>query len=184
MTSPDYAIAASLPLTTANYFLIGWISSKLDHYYVESWKVMLSVLLVFTVLGNISLAVFRYRYGEKSLIKSLLENAKWIPMLCIFLGGLSFHLLLAISAHMFSINKEWGTTAKEATASNFFKEIPKIFKKFKWMYLFTVPCLGGLIYLATGAPPGWKIHQINAIVPFAINLSFHISLPVCLDCFL
>lgn len=53
----------------------------------------------------------------------------------IFFGGLSFHLNLAILAHMFSINMEWGATAKEAEASNFFKEMPKIFKSFKWMYL-------------------------------------------------
>ena len=54
-----------------------------------------------------------------------------MPMFAIFFGGLSFHLSLAILSHMFNINMSWGTTAKEKDDSNFFKEIPKIFKNFK-----------------------------------------------------
>jgi hypothetical protein len=35
----------------------------------------------------------------------------------------------AILAHLFSVNITWSATVKEVQRSNFFKEIPKIFKR-------------------------------------------------------
>ena len=122
--------------------------------------------------------MLRYRLGEKSLVSALIENFKWLPFFMIFLGGLSFHLNCAILAHMFSINMTWGATAKELEASNFFKEVPKIFKSFKWMYLCMLILIGGMIYLARFAPPGWTITEFTAIVPLAIGISAHCLLPV------
>lgn len=43
-----------------NYFLIGWFNGYLDHYYVDSFKIYFSILVVFQALGTISLAVLRY----------------------------------------------------------------------------------------------------------------------------
>lgn len=45
--------------------------------------------MVFTALGNVSLAVLCYRTGEQSLPRALLTNLKWIPLMSIFLGGIS-----------------------------------------------------------------------------------------------
>ncbi|KAK5075669.1 hypothetical protein LTR16_008938, partial [Cryomyces antarcticus] len=105
-----YAIASGLPLTVLNYFLIGWFNGSLDKFYMQSWNVFLGLLVVFSGMGNICLAVLRYRLGEKALMDSLLENFKWMPMYAIFFGGLSFHLNLSILAHLLSINMEWGAT--------------------------------------------------------------------------
>lgn len=79
---------------------------------------------------------------------------------------------------MFSINMEWGATAKEAEQSNFFKEVPKIFKSFKWMYMFIIPCIGGMVYLGCFAPRGWEITGSTATVPLAVILASHAILPV------
>ncbi|KAL1955710.1 hypothetical protein VTO42DRAFT_8182 [Malbranchea cinnamomea] len=179
--SSYYALAAGFPLTVMNYFLIGWFNGDLDKFYLESWKVFLSLVVVFSLLGNVSLAIIRYRLAEKSLFSALLENFKWMPMLAIFFGGLSFHLSLAILSHMFSINMEWGTTAKEKDDSNFFKEIPKIFKSFKWMYAVVLPLIGGMIYLGLFAPRGWEIKEVAAIVPMAVTLASHALLPLLLN---
>lgn len=176
-----YALAMGLPLTILNYFLIGWDNGYIDTFYIESWKIFVALLVVFSGLGNVCLAILRYRLGEKSLIGALLENFKWMPMFAIFFGGISFHLFMALGAHMFSINMEWGATAKEAEKSNFFKEVPKIFKSFKWMYMFCVPMVGGMIYLGLYAPPGWEITGITAVVPLAVMLSSHIILPFMLN---
>lgn len=46
-------------LTTANYFLIGWFNGYLDHYYVDSFKIYFSIVVVFQALGIVSLAVLR-----------------------------------------------------------------------------------------------------------------------------
>ena len=47
-------------LTVMNYFLIGWFNGYLDHYYVDSFKIYFSIVVVFQALGTVSLAVLRY----------------------------------------------------------------------------------------------------------------------------
>lgn len=63
-----YAIGATWILTLANYFLIGWYNGYLDHYYLGPFKVYFSLIIAFSALGNIALAVLRYRLSEKSLL--------------------------------------------------------------------------------------------------------------------
>ncbi len=48
-----YAMAAALPFCLINYFLTGWIPDLLDHYYLESFKIMILLLIVFN--GIVSL---------------------------------------------------------------------------------------------------------------------------------
>jgi hypothetical protein len=124
-----YAIGAAWILTSVNYFAIGWFNGYLDRYYIDSWQVWFSIVIVFNGLGNVALAIMRYRIGERSLLWALFENFKWTIMLAIFLGGLSLHVSQALLAHMFEINMTWGATSKEAEFSNFFIEVPKVLKK-------------------------------------------------------
>ncbi|KAK2834852.1 hypothetical protein FQN49_006849 [Arthroderma sp. PD_2] len=179
--SSYYALASGFPLTILNYFLVGWFNGYLDKFYIESWKVLLSLIVVFSLLGNVTLAIIRSRLSEKSLWSALIENFKWMPMMAIFFGGVSFHLSLALLSHMLSIKMEWGATAKEKVDSNFFKEIPKIFKSFKWLYVVLLPLLAGMIYLGNFAPRGWEIKEVAAVVPMAITLSLHALLPLLLN---
>jgi hypothetical protein len=72
----------------------------------------------------------------------------------------------------------WGATAKELERSNFFKEVPKIAKTFKWMYLICICIIGAMIYLGVAAPDGWEITEAVAIVPLSINIISHMLLPV------
>jgi hypothetical protein len=124
-----YAIAAAWIMTSVNYFLIGWYNGYLDKYYIDSWQVWFSIIIVFNGLGNIALAVMRYRVGERNILYALFENFKWTFLLAIFLGGLSLHVSQALLAHMFEIDMTCGATSKEAEFSNFFIEIPKVLKK-------------------------------------------------------
>jgi hypothetical protein len=140
-----------------------------------------SLIAVFNIFGNISLAILRHRLGEKSLLSSLVENFKWMPMFSIFFGGLSFHLTCAILAHLLGIDMQWGATSKEKEDSNFWKEIPKIFSNFKYMYLFIVLISGGMVYLGCFAPRGWEITGITAIIPLAITLASHALAPFLLN---
>lgn len=173
-----YAIASGMPLALVNYFVIGWFQGFQDSFYIQAWNVYLCVILVFSVMGNVCLATLRYRLGEKGFIPALWENFRWLPFFMVFFSGLSFHLNLALLAHMFSINMEWGATSKEVENSNFFKEVPKIFKSFKWMYLVCVPIVGGMIYLGLFAPHGWDINGFPIILPLATTLGSHMILPV------
>ena len=63
-----YAIGAAWILTLANYFFMGWlgVGGHLDRYYLDSFKIIISLFVVFTITGNVSLAVFRYRTSERT----------------------------------------------------------------------------------------------------------------------
>lgn len=139
------------------------------------------MLVVFSGVTNVTKAILSYRLGENSFLGALAENFKWFPLMTVFFGGLSFHLNLALLAHMFSINMQWGTTAKEKTDSNFFQEMPKIFKGFKYMYATLIPLIGGMIYLGAFAPSGWEINQVIAVVPLAVTIVAHALLPLLLN---
>ena len=129
-----YAIGAAWIMTAVNYFLMGWFNGYLDKYYVDSWQVWFSILIVFNGLGNVALAVMRYRLGERNILYALFENFKWTFLLAIFLGGLSLHVSQALLAHMFEIDMTWGATSKEAEFSNFFIEVPKVLKKVRFSF--------------------------------------------------
>jgi hypothetical protein len=137
-----YAIGAAWIMTSVNYFIMGWFNGYLDKYYVDSWQVWFSIILVFNGLGNIALAVMRYRLGERSILYALFENFKWTFLLAIFLGGLSLHVSQALLAHMFEIDMTWGATSKEAEFSNFFIEVPKVLKKVCPLPCLPLFCLG------------------------------------------
>lgn len=137
-----YAIGAAWIMTSVNYFIMGWFNGYLDKYYVDSWQVWFSIIIVFNGLGNIALAVMRYRLGERNLLYAIFENFKWTLLLAIFLGGLSLHVSQALLAHMFEIDMTWGATSKEAEFSNFFIEVPKVLKKVSpARVLYTSECL-------------------------------------------
>ncbi|KAI9675298.1 MAG: hypothetical protein M1817_001201 [Caeruleum heppii] len=177
-----YAIGAAWIMTTANYFAVGWFNGYLDKYYIDSWKVWFSIVIVFNGLGNISLAIMRYRIGERSFGYALMENFKWILMLAIFLGGLSLHVSQALLAHMFEVNMTWGATAKEMEFSNFFIEVPKVFKRFKFSFAFSIFGIVGMIVLSTAlVPPDWQIKDFVAILPMATVTVSHLLLPLVLN---
>jgi hypothetical protein len=176
-----FALGSALVFSTLNYFLVGWFLEDLSKCYLTSWNVLLSLIVVFNLLGNVALALLRYRTGERSLLGSLVENFKWSPLMTCFFGGIAFHISLALLAHLFHVDMQWGATSKEKEDSNFFQELPKIFKTFKWMYVFVFLIVGGMIYLGAFAHPDWAITDYAAIVPLAINLAFHALTPLVLN---
>jgi len=62
-----------------------------------------------------------------------------------FFGGLSIPLSQAIFAHLFSYNITWSATIKEVERSNFFKEIPKIIKRFWFPIGFSFLIIVGIV---------------------------------------
>ncbi|KAL8693957.1 MAG: hypothetical protein Q9218_001315 [Villophora microphyllina] len=176
-----YAIGSAWILTLMNYFLIGWFNGHLDHYYVDSFKIYFAIIIVFSGLGNIALAVLRYRLDEQGILQALITNFKWIFLLTIFLGGLSLHVSQAILCHMFSIDMSWGATAKELENTTFFEEIGKVIKKFKITFIWCFVMMGMMIYLAVAPPPFWAIDFFTAIWPLTTIVTSHFLLPIVLN---
>jgi hypothetical protein len=67
-----------------NYFVMGLMPS-VDKFYMDSFKVLVAVLVIFPILGNISFTILEYRLGQRGLIASAMENFKWIPFLYVIL---------------------------------------------------------------------------------------------------
>ncbi|KAL8947354.1 MAG: hypothetical protein Q9222_006358 [Ikaeria aurantiellina] len=176
-----YAIGSAWILTTLNYFLIGWFNGHLDHYYLDSFKVYFAIIIVFSGLGNLALAVLRYRLDEMGILQALVTNFKWIFLLTVFLGGISLHVSQALLCHMFSIDMSWGATAKELENTSFFEEIPKLIKKFKFTFIWCILMTACMIYLGTSAPFSWEIDFFTAIWPMTTIVAGHFLLPIVLN---
>ncbi|KAF4985431.1 hypothetical protein FDECE_16561, partial [Fusarium decemcellulare] len=165
-----FALGSALFLSLLNYFLVGWFRDELSKCYLTSWQVLMSLIVIFNILGHVALALLRYR-----TVVAADDVLLWI------FGGIAFHISLALLAHLFHIDMQWGATSKEKEDSNFFQEIPKIFNTFKWMYLFIVAVIGGMIYLSCFADLDWEIKDFTAIVPLSLNLAFHALVPLVLN---
>jgi cellulose synthase/poly-beta-1,6-N-acetylglucosamine synthase-like glycosyltransferase len=176
-----YAIGSYWILTTLNYFIFGWFNGYYDHYYVDSWRVMLACIAVFTVVGNLALAVFRYRVEEQALFPALIENFKWIPLFFVFFGGISLHVSHALLAHMFGIKMTWGATSKEVEVISFFEEIPRVIKTFKWTFLISFALAVMMVFMSHFAPYLWRIDSLVAIFPLCLLAGCHFLLPIVLN---
>lgn len=101
-----------------NYFLTGWCSAVLDQYYLSSFAVFVTVIAVFTVAGPIMNAILKYRRKIASFVDALVENYMWVPMFVIYFGGLSMHISYALLCYLFSVDLQWGATAKVLSLHN------------------------------------------------------------------
>ena len=176
-----YAIGSAWLLTMANYFLVGWFNGHLDHYYIDSFKIYFAIVIVFNCLGNIALAVLRYRAEDAPLISSLWTNFKWVVLLTIFLGGVSLHVSQALLCHMFSIDMSWGATAKELVDTTFFEEVNKAMRKYKVTFIWCIIMAAAMVYFARFGPPFWRIDFFTAIWPLATVVMSHFLLPIVLN---
>ncbi|KAK4670264.1 uncharacterized protein QC763_210170 [Podospora pseudopauciseta] len=176
-----YAISAAWCITLANYFITGWFYGLYDKYYLDSFAIYVSIVVVFNGLGNVGLAVLRYRLSEKGLLSAFWECIKWIPMFTIFLGGLSLHTAQAILCHFFEIEMIWGATAKELENLSFGSEILRIIRKFKFTFVYCFLCTALMICGTTVFPYQWRIGEFYAIYPLSTTVVAHFSLPVFLN---
>ncbi|PVF91458.1 hypothetical protein CPB86DRAFT_329264 [Serendipita vermifera] len=177
------SIAAAFSLSLFNYLFVGWRIPS-DAFYLEGLGMWLSVTIVFPVGRNISFCLLKYRLGHRGFFSMLWEMIMWIPFFFIFFGGLSINLSKAMLAHMFSYDISWGATKKEVDRSNFFMQVPKIFKRFRVALVLSVITLAGIIILATPlVPMEWAISKDNwsVIVPITLNVGCHILYPITLN---
>jgi hypothetical protein len=78
-----YAIASAWLLTLVNYFITGWFTGHHDKYYLDSFAIYISIIVVFTALGNLALAVLRYRLSEQSLLWACKFSSSTPPSLAL-----------------------------------------------------------------------------------------------------
>lgn len=178
-----FGIAASVTIATLNYVLLGY-QFKVDGFYMHSFEIWLATTVVFFGSGNVGFTMLQYRLGEKALAWALLENLMWVPFFFFFFGGLGIPLSQAILAHLFSYNMTWQATKKEVERSNFFKEVPRILKRFWFPLLVSIVLIAGMILVSTPLVPyNWQIAGSGwaVILPLAVACGCHILFPIVLN---
>lgn len=179
-----YGISVSVTIGLVNYILLGF-QFPVDGYYIHSWEIWLATTVVFLGLGNVAFTLLEYRLGKQELIKGFFINLMWLPFFFFFFGGLAIHISQAILAHMFSYNMTWAATKKEVERSNFFKEIPKILKRFWLSFTISFIIVAGMIVVSTPLVPlAWRIDGSSwaVIFPLAVAVGCHILFPVSFIC--
>ncbi|KAJ9112325.1 hypothetical protein QFC19_000745 [Naganishia cerealis] len=176
--SSYYAIACAFPLSTVNWILIGLFRDSLDLFYLQSWDVFLTCVVIFCGLSNISSAIFQYRLKQNSLGGALIGNFKWLFFFFFFFCGMSYHLTTALLAHLTGYDMSWAMTEKEVDFSNFFKEVPAIFKRFWTAFIPAVLVVIGCGVMASPyIPAGYRILDFTAILPAMAQAGSHILYP-------
>ena len=158
-----FALGISWIFTVANYFATGWFLVYLDKAYVQSFKIYFFIIVVFTIISGLTLVIYRYRTKETSLFRALFEFLKWIPFMTIFFSGIQLHICRAIFCHLFSINIQWGATAKELNDSNMWQELPFIGKRYWKMWIFLLVLAAGMTSIAFVVPEPFQIRGIGMI---------------------
>ncbi|KAL7413266.1 glycosyl transferase family group 2-domain-containing protein [Mrakia frigida] len=177
-----YAIGVAWPLSILNFALYGLFIPTLDLAYVPAWNITLGLLVVFSAASSVSFSVLRFRSGDCGILRALFEQFMWLPFFLIFFGGLSFHVSMALFAHMFGINMTWSATVKDNVASTVFREIPAIWKRF-WIVLtlMTVVLVGVIILSTPLIPMEWVVIDWIAIFPLMMVVVPHILYPIALN---
>jgi hypothetical protein len=178
-----YGIAASAFLSILNYVILG-IGFENDGFFMHSFEIWLACTVVFPGAGNVAYTILEYRLGLRDLYSSFVENFTWVPFFLFFFNGLSFHLSTALLAHLFSYNITWGATKKEVERSNFWKEVPKILKRYWLAFSLSFIIIAGMVILATPlTPPEWSVtgSSWSVIMPLALIVGGHILFPIILN---
>jgi hypothetical protein len=135
-------------LTVVNYVVIGLFADELDHIYLPSWGIWLSLIVVFNGFSSIAFSMLRHQMKEETFWVALAQSLKWLPFLVLFFGGISLNCAKALLCHAFSINIEWASTAKEMGPTGFYIGLDKMFKSFRWTW-------GICVFLSAGKSPSF-----------------------------
>ncbi|KAF5369368.1 hypothetical protein D9758_002569 [Tetrapyrgos nigripes] len=178
-----YGIAASALISIFNYFYLG-LAPSVDRFYHKSFEVLLACLVVFPAFGNVSYIVLEWRLGRKDLLKVVYDQMRWLAFFLLFFGGITFHISVAILAHLFSIKMTWTSTGKEVKASNLWKEILHTIKHFWYSLIISGGFIAVIVVFNSDAvPDDWRIRAMDwgGVVPVAVVAGCSILMPIVLS---
>ncbi|KAF4566319.1 hypothetical protein EYR36_011738 [Pleurotus pulmonarius] len=178
-----YGIAGTVTIGIINYAFLGF-QFPVDGFYMASFEIFLATTVVFYGSGNLGYTLLEYRLGHKPLVWGFVENIMWIPYFFFLFGGMAIPVSQALLAHLFSYNITWSATIKEVERSNFFKEVPKIAKRFWFSMVVSIAIIVAMIICSTSLVPyQWRVDGSSwaVILPLAISTASHILQPIVLN---
>lgn len=166
------------------YFVQGFFIDNLDLILPLNLNQFIAVMFVFLLCGFVSSAFSRFRNGKASFPTAVLHTFLWLPLVTVFFSGLSYHVLMALIAHLTGYNMQWSSTEKEVSRSNIWHELPKIGKRFWPVFVIFIPFVVGQIILATPVVPlEWRIVSVGFILPSSWCAAGHLLFPFLLNPF-
>jgi hypothetical protein len=134
-----------------NYFALGLFPDDLDHDYLPSFGIWISLVIIFSGVSGVAFAMLRHQMKEKTFWPAYLDSLKWLPFLMLFFGGISVNCAKALICHAFGIDISWGSTAKEIGDTSFYVNLGKMIECFKYTWAICIAISGGkFVYCDSG----------------------------------
>ncbi|OCF41165.1 hypothetical protein I317_04995 [Kwoniella heveanensis CBS 569] len=176
-----YAISCAWILTVANYFIMG-LNRESSATNLPSWQVTLVCIILFTGLCNVAFITLRYRLKLPNCGQMAVDQIKWIPYFSIFFTGMSMPMSAALVSHLVGYNMTWSTTVKTVEKSNFFLQLPIIWRRFWPQLSFFGLCVPMMIITSSSLmPPGYRFLGVEVYVPMGIITGSHLLYPFALN---
>ncbi|KAJ7759602.1 glycosyl transferase family group 2-domain-containing protein [Mycena metata] len=176
-----YGIAASAILAVISY-----LSSVLNisGFSSHSFEIWLMCTVAFPIAASLGYTLLEYRLGHRNIVPAFIENMTWLPFFILFFSGLSIHLVTVLFAHMFSYDMTWGTTSKEVKRTNFWIEVPRIWKRFKPVFFICFVFIVAMVVLSLPVVTfAWQTPGTSwtVVLPLAVVVCGHMLFPLVLN---
>ncbi|SPO23573.1 uncharacterized protein UTRI_02252 [Ustilago trichophora] len=177
-----YALAMSLPFAVAMFLVVGLMDNVTSLYIVDSFKVWLSILVVFSAGGTVARLLCFLRSRQKGFLHALKRQFVYFWPMIVFFSGLPYHILLAILAHPIEYNMTWAATQKDVQETSLIDEIKDIFSRYWHCYLVMASFLTLMLLFGTNLlSQEFCIYGFNLFWPGSITIFGHVMYPILLS---
>ncbi|SPO22242.1 uncharacterized protein UTRI_02252_B [Ustilago trichophora] len=177
-----YALAMSLPFAVGMFLVVGLMDNVTSLYIVDSFKVWLSILVVFSAGGTVARLLCFLRSRQKGFLHALKRQFVYFWPMIVFFSGLPYHILLAILAHPIEYNMTWAATQKDVQETSLIDEIKDIFSRYWHCYLVMASFLTLMLLFGTNLlSQEFCIYGFNLFWPGSITIFGHFMYPILLS---
>ncbi len=177
-----YALAMSLPFAVAMFIVVGLFDNVTHLYIVDSFKVWLSILVVFSAAGTVARLLCFLRSRQKGFWRALKRQCVYFWPMIVFFSGLPYHILLAILAHPIEYNMTWAATQKDVQETSLLDELKDILNRYWHCYLIMTCFLALMLLFGTNLlGQEFCIYGFNLYWPGSITIFGHFMYPILLS---
>lgn len=177
-----YALAMSLPFAVAMFIVVGLFDNVTELYIVDSFKVWLSILVVFSAGGTVARLLCFLRSKQEGFWHALKRQFVYFWPMIVFFSGLPYHILLAILAHPIEYNMTWAATQKDVQETSMMDEVKDIFSRYWHCYLIMTSFLALMLLFGTNLlGQEFCIYGLNLFWPGSITIFGHFMYPFLLS---
>ncbi|CDW93833.1 hypothetical protein [Sporisorium scitamineum] len=177
-----YALAMSFPFAVIMFIIVGLYENQTGQYIVDSFRIWLSILVVFSAGGTAARLLCFLRSRQKGFLYVFKRQFVYFWPMIVFFSGLPYHILLAILAHPIEYNMTWAATQKDVQETSLLDEVKEILSRYWHCYLVMFSFVTVMLLFGTNLlSQEFCIYGINLFWPGAITVFGHIFYPILLS---